>query len=62
MFSSMIVPSTFDTLAPSLICPTFEAFLFAPAAGQQELAQCEYMTASLYIDQRCTVSGLGWSS
>lgn len=46
MLSSMIVPSTFDTLDPSLICPTFEAFLFAPAAGNGELAQYEYMTAS----------------
>jgi len=43
MLSSMIIPSTFDTLAPSLICPTFEAFLFAPEAGQQELGQYEYM-------------------
>jgi len=43
MLSSMIIPSTFDTLAPSLICPTFEAFLFAPAAGRQELGQYEYM-------------------
>ena len=34
-----IIPSTFDTLAPSLICPAFEAFLFAPAVDQPELAQ-----------------------
>jgi len=64
MLSSMIIPSIFDTLAPSLICPTFEAFLFAPAAGQHELGQYEYITvtASLDIDQRCTVLKLGWSS
>jgi hypothetical protein len=46
----MIVPSTFDTVAPSLICPTFEAFLFAPTACQRELAQYEYMAASLDIN------------
>jgi len=34
-----IIPSTFDTLELSLTCPAFEAFLFAPAVDQPELAQ-----------------------
>ena len=33
--SVRIIPSTFATLAPSLNCPTFDAFLFAPGQIQQ---------------------------
>jgi hypothetical protein len=34
----MAVPSTLARLAPSLKCPTVEAFLFAPEADSTALA------------------------